>query len=56
MGSFQIDYDELKIYCHERPEDNRNWWECSITKKESELLKVNKLSAFDLMNDGRECV
>ena len=54
MGSFEILEQDLKIVCHERPEDNGNWWECDITQEELKRLKANEVSCFDVMNDGRE--
>lgn len=54
MGSFEILEEELKIICTERPEDSGSWWECDITKAELQKLKANKISCFDVMNDGRK--
>lgn len=53
MGDFQIEYDELKIYCLESC-DGQNWFECDITKEEAQLLKDNKISAYSMFNDGRK--
>ncbi len=55
MSSFELLEDELKIICTERPEDSGSWWECNITPEELIQLKANKISCFDVMNDGRKC-
>ena len=54
MSNIQIEYDLLKIFNFERDDGKGAWWECDITQEEAELLKANKISQYDVLNDGRK--